>query len=161
MANVPDFKTLADRVATHEAHIWDDGIEKHRELQLQRQRSHTLPADANAADETNYMLFKAEQDIRLKSVTICAAADVLEDANNVAVITLSKEDGAAGGLVAFDATNTITGDGGSLLARVERAFTIEDDDTLDKGEWLVLTVAKAAAGVVVTDLGVDVVYELL
>jgi hypothetical protein len=160
MANVPDFRTLADRVATHEAHIWDDGIEKHRELTLRRQARLVLPADAAAGDETNYMLMRAEQDIRLKSVYIAAAGDVAEDAANYAVLDLNKENGAAGGLTSIDATDTQTGSGGTLAARVARAFTIEYDDTLDAGEWLVLEVTKAAAGVVITDLTVDIDYEL-
>jgi hypothetical protein len=161
MANVPDFKTLADRITTHEAHIWDDGIEKSRELQLRRQRTVLLPADAAAGDETNYMLMRAEQNIRLISVYIAAAADVAEDAANYAVLDLNKEDGSAGGLTSIDATDTLTGSGGTLAARVARAFTIEYDDTLDQGEWLVLEVTKAAAGVVVTDLAVDIDYELI
>lgn len=120
-----------------------------------------IPADALAADTANHVLMVAEKDIRLKAVSITACAVVTEDAANYAILDLNKEDGAAGGLTSIDSTNTKTGEGGTLAARVPRSYTIADTDTLDEGEILVLEKTKAATGVVVEPLLVDIEYELV
>ena len=113
-----------------------------------------LPEDALAADATNHILFEAKDNsYQLLSASICAGAVVTQAAVNYAILDLSTEDGAAGGLVSLDLTNTETGVGGTLAARVPRDFTIVPaTDLIPVGSILVLAVTKNGAGVVVTDL---------
>jgi len=154
------YETVVSRVK-HALHMYDDGPDRFDELMRRRSARLMLPADAAAGDATNYVLLKAETGLRLVSVDIAAAAVVTADADNYAILDLNKEDGAAGGLTSLDTTNTKTGEGGTLAARVPRSYSIAITDTLDAGEVLVLEVTKAGTGVVVTDLLVDIHYEVL
>lgn len=149
MATIKDTANVTRRVF-HGQTIDADIDESISDLQL----SILLPADALAADATDYILFEAKDNSwALQSASICAGAVVTEDVANYAIFDLSTEDGAAGGLVSLDLTNTETAVGGTLAARVPRDFTIVPaTDLIPVGSILVLHVTKANAGVLVPDL---------
>lgn len=118
-----------------------------------------IPAEAAAADTANYILFEAQDHTyELLSATTIMSGAVGIDAVNVATLTLSKEDGAAGGLTALDALTNATV---AWVARVPRDFTIVPaTDTLALGEILVLAVTKAAAGTAIPDCLVRVTLRI-
>jgi hypothetical protein len=118
-----------------------------------------LPADAAAADATNYILLEADENIELVSAKITCAAAVALNASDYATLDLNIEDGAAGGLTSIDSFTTAAT---TLAARVAKSWSgIAVTDTLDAGEILVLEVTKTGSGVVITDCMVEVKFRYL
>lgn len=118
-----------------------------------------IPAEAAAADVADYILFEAQDHTyALLSATTITSGAVGIDAVNTSTLTLSTEDGLAGGLVARDA---LTNAAVAWVARVPRDFTIDPaTDVLAIGDVLVLAVTKAVAGTQMPDMLVRVTLRI-
>jgi len=120
-----------------------------------------VPADAAAGDARNIPLLRAEQAIIVQSIRIIPAADVTEHDTNYATLDLSTEDGLAGGFTSVQAVTTKITGGIDLDARVLVApFTSAVGLAMAAGRTLWIVQTKAAAGTAISQLCIEVHYDL-